>query len=373
MSTETHSPDNRPDLVTMLSQMVVHGASDLHLAAGLPPMIRLDGAVTPLYETNLDGDETRNLVLDFLTNVQRARLEETLELDFAVEIRDVGRFRGNAHFTRGTLGATFRHIPDQIPELQAIGHRPSVFPLLDLQGGLILVTGTTGSGKSTTLASMIQEISRRRNGVIVTVEDPVEFHIRSNLSIVKQREVGQDTQSFASALRHVLRQDPDVIFVGEIRDLETMRAVMTAAETGHLVLAALHTRDAPKAISRIVDIFPGDEQPQIIAQLSNSLEAVLSQRLIPRADGRGRVLATEMLIANLAVRASIRDKRWDQLVGLIEIGTKDGMNTIDDSLGELVAKNLITPQEAVVQARDPEIMHEFAERHKREQKRGLFG
>jgi twitching motility protein PilT len=373
MQTESASLETRPDLVTMLSQMVVHGASDLHLGAGLPPMIRLDGGVTPLYEYALDEDGTRNLILDLLTNVQRAKLEETFELDFAVEIRSVGRFRGNAHFTRGTLGATFRHIPDQIPDLDSIGHRPSITPLLDLHGGLILVTGTTGSGKSTTLASMIQEIARRRAGVIITVEDPVEFHIRSSLSIVKQREVGQDTQSFGSALRHVLRQDPDVIFVGEIRDLETMRAVMTAAETGHLVLAALHTRDAPKAISRIVDIFPGDEQPQIIAQLSNSLEAVISQRLIPKADGRGRVLATETLIANLAVRASIRDKRWDQLVGLIEIGSKDGMNTIEESLGELLSQGMITPQEAAAQARDPQTMHEFAERYARTQKGGFFG
>lgn len=365
--------ENRPDLVTMLSQMVVHGASDLHLGAGLPPMIRLDGAVTPLYEGALDAEEVRGLVLDFLTNVQRARLEEFLELDFAVEIRSVGRFRGNAHFTRGTLGATFRHIPENIPDLESIGQRSSIYPLLDLRGGLILVTGVTGSGKSTTLASMIQEISRRRDGVIVTIEDPMEFHIRSDRSIVKQREVGQDTQSFASALRHVLRQDPDVIFVGEIRDLETMRAVMTAAETGHLVLAALHTRDAPKAISRIVDIFPGDEQPQIISQLSNSLEAVISQRLIPRADGRGRVLATETLIANFAVRASIRDKRWDQLVGLIEIGSKDGMNTIDESLGELLARKLITPQEAAAQARDVQTMHEYARRCEQSQKRGFFG
>jgi twitching motility protein PilT len=364
-----------PDLVTLLSQAVAQGASDLHISAGVPPMIRLNGEVTPLYEAPIDGDQTRTLILDILTNAQRARLEDTLELDFAVEVRELGRFRGNAHYSRGALEAAFRYIPEKIPTVEELGHRPSIYPLLALQRGLVLVTGITGSGKSTTMASMVQEIARTRAGVIITVEDPVEYHLTSAKSIIKQREIGQDTLSFAEALRHVLRQDPDVILVGEMRDPETMRAAVTAAETGHLVLATLHTIDAPKAIDRMVDAFPAEQQPQIVAQLANSLEAVISQRLLPRADGKGRVLITETLVANLAVRACIRERRWEQLVGLIEIGTKDGMNTIDESLGELLAQGIVTPEVAAAQARDKELVEELSMRSPAAttKRRGLFG
>lgn len=361
-----------PDLVTLLSQAVTHGASDLHLAADMPPMIRQNGEILALYENPITGEDIRRLILDILTNAQRTRLEESLELDFALDITSLGRFRGNAHFSRGYLEAAFRHIPDQIPELETLGHRPSIYPILDLLRGLVLITGITGSGKSTTMASMIQEISRRRAGVIVTVEDPVEYHLRSSRSIIKQREIGQDTLGFAEALRHVLRQDPDVILVGEMRDPETIRAAITAAETGHLVLATLHTIDAPKAIDRIVDAFPGDQQPQIIAQLANSLEAVISQRLLPRADGQGRVMATETLRSNLAIRACLREKRWEQFVGLIEIGSKDGMNTIDESLGELLQQGLITLEEATAQARDRESIQEYAAKSAAPKSKGFF-
>lgn len=351
-----------PDLVTLLQQSVMHEASDLHLATDLPPMARVHGEILPLYENPLTGDQVRDLIAGILSQAQRAVLEERLELDFALEVRELGRFRGNAHFSRGQLEATFRHIPDRIPTLEELGHRPTIYPLLELQRGLVLVTGITGSGKSTTMASMVQEIAQRRAGVIVTVEDPVEYHLRSSRSIVKQREVGQDTLSFAEALRHVLRQDPDVILVGEMRDTETIRAAITAAETGHLVLATLHTIDAPKAIDRIVDAFPADQQPQILAQLANSLEAILSQRLLPRADARGRVLASELLVANFAVRATIREKRWEQLVGLLEIGAKDGMNTIDESVGDLLGQGIISPTEASAHARHQNQMEQFAVR-----------
>jgi len=361
-----------PDLVTLLSQSVQQGASDLHLAANVPPMVRINGDILPLYEKPITGEDCRSLVLDLLTNAQRARLEQDLELDFAVQIESVGRFRGNAHFSRGILEAAFRHIPDEIPELESLGHRKNIFSICDLERGLVLVTGITGSGKSTTMASMVQEISRRRAGVIITIEDPVEYQLRSARSIIKQREIGSDTLSFPEALRHVLRQDPDVILVGEMRDTETFRAAITAAETGHLVLATLHTIDAPKAIDRIVDAFPSDQQPQIIAQLANSLEAVISQRLLPRIDEQGRVMVSEMLVANLGVRACIRERRWEQLVGLIEIGGKEGMHTIDQALGELLAAGVISEAEAVAQARDREAVLETATKPTPQKKKGFF-
>lgn len=342
-----------PDLVTLLNQAVQQGASDLHISVDVPPMMRLNGVLVPLYDRALTPDHTRQLVLDILSNNQRARFEEELGLDFALQVEGLGRFRGNAHYSRMHIEAAFRYIPDAIPELATLGHRPSLFKICDLTRGLVLVTGITGSGKSTTMASMVQEIARNRAGVIITIEDPVEYIFRSEKSIIKQREIGNDARGFPEALRHALRQDPDVILVGEMRDPETIRAAITAAETGHLVIATLHTIDAPKAIDRIVDAFSGDQQPQIIAQLANSLEAVVSQRLIPKADGSGRVLACETLTANTGVRSCIREKRWEQLVGLIEIGAKDGMNTIDDSLNELLGKGLITREEALSHAREP--------------------
>jgi twitching motility protein PilT len=349
-------PTALPDLVTMLTETVRQGASDLHLTVGVPPCIRLNGEILPLYEQILDGEESRRLVLEVLTQSQRARLEEEWELDFALEVENLGRFRGNAHYSRGQLEAAFRYIPSTIPALESLGHRPTIFELCQRRRGLVLVTGITGSGKSTTLAAMVQEIARQRSGVIVTIEDPIEYHLPSSRSLVKQREIGADTHSFAEALRHVLRQDPDVILLGEMRDPETIRAAVTAAETGHLVLATLHTIDAPKAIDRMVDAFPAEQQPQIIAMLANSLEAVVSQRLVPRADGKGRVLASEILVANLAVRACLRERRWEQIVGLIEIGAKEGMNTIDESL----AAGWITAEEAAAQARDKQLVAEFA-------------
>ncbi len=366
-------PDSYPpDLVTLLQQSVVQGASDLHLAADMPPMIRLDGSLLALYEDPITAEQIRSLIVDILSNTQRARLEESLELDFALQVEGLGRFRGNAHFSRGNLEAAFRYIPDQIPELETLGHHPSIFSFCALLRGLVLVTGITGSGKSTTMASMVQEIARRRAGVIVTVEDPIEYHLRSDRSIVKQREVGNDTLGFAEALRHVLRQDPDVILVGEMRDTETIRAAITAAETGHLVLATLHTIDAPKAIDRIVDAFPGDQQPQIIAQLANSLEAVISQRLLPLANGAGRALASETLVANTAVRACIREKRWEQIVGLIEIGSKDGMHTIDESLASLFQAGQISKEAAIAQARDRKAFEDLSSSGPKQIKKGLF-
>ena len=362
---------NEIDLVELLSGSVSQGASDLHLTAAAPPLIRLNGQLVPLTENPLGEDLCRDMIFGILTESQRARLEQEWELDFALQVQDVGRFRGNAHYSRGALEAAFRYIPHEIPDLAGLGHRPSIFDICQLQRGLVLVTGITGSGKSTTLAAMIKLISEQRAGVIVTIEDPIEFVYPNARSIIKQREVGSDTHSFAEALRHALRQDPDVIFVGELRDPETVSAAVTAAETGHLVLGTLHTIDAPKAIDRIVDAFPSDQQPQIIAQLANALEAIISQRLLPGEGGGRRVLATEVLVANTAVRATIRERRWEQIVGLLEIGAKDGMHTFDDSLSDLYLNRVISKEEAMANARDKTRFEDLL-REAPPKKHGLF-
>ncbi len=344
---------NNPfDLVDLLAQTVSRGGSDLHLCADAPPMARVHGGLVPLAERALTVEFCRDLVMGILTELQRARLEEDWELDFALQVQGLGRFRANAHYNRGVLEAAFRHIPQRIPDLAELGHRPSILQICGLQRGLVLVTGITGSGKSTTMASMIQHISRHRDGVIVTIEDPIEYVFQNARCLVKQREVGSDTKSFGAALRHVLRQDPDVILVGEMRDMETVGAAITAAETGHLVIATLHTIDAPKAIDRMVDAFPSDQQPQVIAQIANALEAVVAQRLLPREDTPGRALASETLVANAGVRACIRERRWEQLVGLIEIGGKEGMHTIDDDLRRLYLAGMISKEDAIANARD---------------------
>lgn len=348
--------DNVLDVVYFLTETVTRGASDLHITVNSPAMARLHGSLVPLSEYSLSADNCRDLILGILTENQRARLEEDWELDFALQIDNLGRFRGNAHYSRGCLEAAFRHIPSEIPDLDTLGHRPFLNHLCKLDQGLILVTGITGSGKTTTLASMIKRIGSQQAGVIITVEDPIEFLFENQLSLIKQRELGTDTKSFPSALRHALRQDPDIIMISEMRDRETMQTAISAAETGHLVLATVHTIDAPKAIDRIIDSFPADQQPQMIAQLANCLQAVVSQRLLPRADGKGRVLATEIMACNNAIRACLRDRRSEQMIGLMEISSKDGMHTIDDSLVELLEKKLITPEEALLNARDPSRM-----------------
>ncbi len=361
------------DLIDLLTRTVSGGASDLHLSADAPPMLRVNGSLVPVDGPALGVEACRDLILGILTEAQRSRLEQEWELDFALQVDGLGRFRANAHYSRGALEAAIRYIPQAIPALGELGHRDTIFRLCELQRGLVLVTGITGSGKSTTMASMIQHISRTRSGVIVTVEDPVEYVFANGSCLVKQREVGSDTRSFAEALRHALRQDPDVILVGEMRDPETISAAITAAETGHLVIATLHTIDAPKAIDRMVDAFPGDQQPQVIAQLANALEAVVSQRLIPKEDGSGRVLATEILAANPAVRACIRERRWEQLVGLIEIGAKDGMHTIDEDLSGLYLSRQISKEQAIANARDRATLESLNREPEAPAKKRFFG
>ncbi len=360
--------DELPDILDLLKETVRQGGSDLHLASDSPPLMRLNGAMIPVSLQVLTSSMTREIILGLLTEEQRARLEQDWELDFAMQVDGVGRFRGNAHYARGALEAALRFIPDTIPELSSLGHYDIVSQLCSLESGLVIVAGATGSGKSTTLAAMVKLISEQRSGVIVTVEDPIEFVFHNALSIVKQREVGSDTQTFGEALRRSMRQDPDVIMVGEMRDMETIAAAVTAAETGHLVVGSLHATDAPGAFTRMVDVFPPAHQAQMIAQLANSVEAVICQRLLPRADEKGRVLTSEVIVRNSAVRSVIREKRWEQLVGLIEIGAREGMHTFDDSLVQLFTANLITKEEAILNARDKGRFEELTPK-----KKGLFG
>jgi twitching motility protein PilT len=343
-----------PDIIEYLQVAVERGASDLHLCAGSQVMIRLHGEMVPVTEEPLDTETCREIIYSIFTENQRARFEETWELDFALNVKGLGRFRSNAHYSRGAVEAVFRHIPDEIPSLDSLGLPPILHKLATLEQGLILVTGITGSGKTTTLAAMVEEINTRRTGVIISIEDPIEFIFAHKLCRVKQREIGTDTKSFPEALRHVLRQDPDVILISEMRDLETISAAITAAETGHLVLATLHTIDAPKAIDRIVDAFPADQQAQIIAQLANALQAIVAQRLLPRADGSGRVACCEVMVMNDGIRALMRDRRFQQILSMIEIGGKDGMMTFDESVSNLYATGQITYAEAMLNARDPD-------------------
>jgi twitching motility protein PilT len=340
------------NVIDYLRMSVELGGSDLHLSSGAPPATRVDGVLKPLEEFCMNDEVTKALIMDTLTESQRAELEKEWELDYAIQVDDVGRFRGNVHYVRGHIEASFRYIPTEIPDLAELGHYPVIEQFCQLRRGLILLTGITGSGKTTTLASMVKRISETRSGVIITIEDPVEFIYPHLSCLVKQREIGTDTKSFPKALRQSLRQDPDVIVVSELRDLETIRIALTAAETGHLVIATLHTMDAPQSIDRLVDVFPPDQQQQIVAQLANVLEAVVSQRLIMRSDGQGRVLASEVLRMNHGLRACIRERKIEQVVGLMEIGQAEGMHTIDESLAQLLQHNQITIEEADFNCRD---------------------
>ena len=340
------------DITEYLRQTIALGGSDLHLSAWAPACARVNGSIVPFDEELLDPAVVRDLILDTLTEAQRSTLEQEWELDYALQVEGVGRFRGNVHIARGHAEAAFRFISQDIPPLETLGHHAIVHEFCNLRSGLILVTGITGSGKSTTLASMVRRIAETRNGVIITLEDPIEFVHEHRSCLIKQREIGTDSRSFPKALRQSLRQDPDVIVISELRDLETIRIALTAAETGHLVLATLHTADAPQTIDRIVDVFPADQQPQIVTQLSSALEGIVCQRLIPRADGQGRVLASEVLRPSHAIRNCIREGKLEQIIGLMEIGHKEGNRTIDDSIGHLLKAGVISREEAIFNGRE---------------------
>ena len=333
------------------------GASDIHLKSGLPPMFRVDGALVPLKNgERLLPDDIQRMAFSIMNPVQRERFDMAHECDLAHGIPGVGRFRVNVFQQRGTVGIVFRVIPFGVKTIEQL-HLPKVVEQIAMeQRGLVLVTGTTGSGKSTTLASIIDHINSHRTCHIMTIEDPIEFLIRDRRSIVNQREIGVDTMTFADALRAALRQDPDVILVGEMRDFETIETAITAAETGHLVMSTLHTLDAVETVNRIISVFPPYQQKQVRLQLASILKAVISQRLVPRADGKGRAPALEILVSTARVRECIADKdRTKELHDAIAKGyTTYGMQTFDQSLMQLVKQGLVTYEEALKHVSNPD-------------------
>jgi twitching motility protein PilT len=342
----------------LLRMTVEKGASDLHLSAALPPMIRVDGRLYPLPFEPLTPRDIQRLVYDVLTGDQIHRFEKTKELDFSYGVKDVGRFRFNVYRQRGSVGCAMRAIPSSIPSLEQL-RLPSILrELTRRHSGLILVTGPTGSGKSTTIASMIDVINTERNCHIMTIEDPIEYLHSHKNSMVNQRELGTDTDSFHNALRAVLREDPDVILVGEMRDLETIRAALTLAETGHLVFATLHTRNAPQTIDRVVDVFPSEQQEQIRIQLANTLESVIAQQLLPMLGG-GRVAAVEIMIATPAIRNLIREGKVHQIYSVMETSAQQGMQTMDRALADLHLNGLVSFEEAVLRCIDRENFMRF--------------
>ena len=330
----------------LLQEVINQHASDLHIQVGLPPMLRVDGAPAPIANTPmLTSEMTEKLIFSILDSDQQQILLKDKEFDFSFSFGNLGRFRVNAFHERGNLAAAFRLIPNEMPTIEELGLPSIVSSFADYPRGLVLVTGPTGSGKSTTLAALIDKINTEKAEHIITIEDPIEFTHKSKRSVVVQREVHYDTYSFNAALRSALREDPDIVLIGEMRDLETISAAVTIAETGHLVFATLHTNSASQSIDRMVNVFPPHQQPQIKAQLGNILQAICSQRLIP-AIGGGRVVAAEILVANAAVRNIIREGKTHQLDAVIQTSAREGMQSMDRTLAELVHSGQITFDEA---------------------------
>ncbi|MBI4583307.1 MAG: type IV pilus twitching motility protein PilT [Planctomycetes bacterium] len=347
----------------LVQQLVERNGSDLHISAGAPPMIRINGSLVSMEQEVLDAETTQRLIYSILDNEQILRFEKESELDMSFGIAGLGRFRTNVFYQRGTVGAVLRVIPFEIKNMQDLGLPQDICEELCMRPkGLLLITGSTGSGKSTTLAAMIDFINRTRNNHIITIEDPIEFVHRNKCCLVNQREVGTDTKAFAAALRTVLRQDPDVIMVGEMRDMETIAAALTIAETGHLTFATLHSNDVVQSINRIIDVFPSHQQEQIRTQLSFTLQAVFCQQLVPKADGRGRVLAAEIMIASQAVRTLIRENKTHQISSIIQTGGKYGMKTMNQALFELYRQHLITYDEALSRTTDTEDLKRIFQR-----------
>jgi len=343
-----------------LKLMVEKGASDLHITTGSPPQIRIRGDLFPLDVPVLDPQATRQILYSILTEAQKHKFEEEQELDLSFGIKGLARFRANVFLQRGALAGVFRMIPYDIVALETLGLPPVSARLTNLPRGLILVTGPTGSGKSTTLAAFLDKINTERRDHIVTIEDPIEFVHKHKGCIVNQREVGADTKNFTNALKYILRQDPDVVFIGEMRDLETMQASLTIAETGHLVFATLHTNSAVQTVNRVVDAFPAHQQSQIRAQMSFVLEAVISQQLLPRADGKGRVLASELMITTPAIRNLIREDKIHQIYSQMQVGqTKHGMQTMNQALFTLFTRKQISLDDALGWSSDPEELRQM--------------
>ena len=350
------------DFSELLLAVVKNKASDLHITAGSAPMLRVRGSLIPVEgHPALTPTDTREIVYAILSSSQRQRLETDWQIDFAYSIPGHARFRVNAYFQRGTIGAAFRLIPAETVPIERLGLPPVVREFSRKPRGIVLVTGPTGSGKSTTLASLINEINETRDEHIMTIEDPIEFLHRHKKCIINQRELGSDAQSFSLALKSALRQDPDVILVGEMRDMETIGTALTAAETGHLVFATLHTQDAPQTIDRIIDVFPPTQQGQVRAQLAIGLQGIVTQTLLPTADGQGRCVAAEVLIPTPGVRNLIREGKTHQIYSLIQTGGAEGMQTMDSSLAGLVREGQITMATAESRSSQPAEMRRLAQ------------
>ena len=343
------------NLHQLLKAMVEKGASDLHLTTGSPPQLRVDGRLTPLRMDPLSPQDTKQACYSILTDAQKHKFEEDNELDLSFGVKGLSRFRSNIFMQRGAVAGAFRTIPYKILTFEELGLPPVIEKLSERPRGLILVTGPTGSGKSTTLASIINKINTDHNHHIITIEDPIEYLHPHKNCLVNQREVGADTQSFKAALRYILRQDPDVVLVGEMRDLETIEAALTVSETGHLCLATLHTNSCVQTINRVIDVFPAHQQSQIRTQLSFVLEGVVSQTLMTKATGGGRVIALEVMVPNPAIRNLIREDKIHQIYSQMQMGQdKFGMQTLNQSLADLVQRRLVSQEDALQRSSDPD-------------------
>ncbi len=341
------------NLHQLLKAAVKQNASDLHIVSGSPPVLRVDGRIVRVKTKELNGDETRKLCYSILTDAQKSRFEATKELDFSFGIKSIARFRANLFFQRGTVSGVFRRVPIEIPDLEMLGVPKVVGEFVNYQSGLVLITGPTGSGKSTTLASLIDRINRSQRGHIITLEDPIEYVHTHKSCVVNQREVGVDTANYKMALKYLLRQDPDVCLLGELRDLDTIESALTIAETGHLVFATLHTNGAVQTMSRIIGVFPAEQQDRIRVQLSFVLNAVVSQQLIPSTQG-GMVAAAEVLILNSSIRNLIRENKMHQIYGMMQVGQdQSGMMTLNQSLARLVLKRKVDLKVAFGHSPDP--------------------
>jgi twitching motility protein PilT len=343
------------DIAKLLAFGVEQGASDCHLSSGEPPMLRIHGDLKKLDQPALSQEDVHGMVYDIMNDSLRKGFEATHEVDFSFELGDIARFRVNVFMQRKGEGAVFRTIPSKILTLEQLGMPAILKSLCDKEKGLVLVTGPTGSGKSTTLAAMVDHLNNTYEGHILTIEDPIEFVHQSKKCLVNQRELGFHTQSFANALRAALREDPDVILVGEMRDLETIQLALTAAETGHLVFGTLHTSSAPKTVDRVIDVFPPSQQSQIRSQFAESIEAVITQTLLKKKSGNGRVPALEIMTGTTAIRNLIREGKIHQIPGTMQVSQKDGMQTMDMALVDLAARGLVSQEEAQSRSMTPHL------------------
>lgn len=342
------------EITDLLMLCVEKHASDLHITDNEPPILRIDGRLFRTELRPLTRQDLKQMIYGVLTDAQKEMFERDLELDFSLAFPNLDRFRVNAHLQRGSVEAAFRRVPLEVPSMADLGLPPIIMELARRPNGLVLVTGPTGMGKTTTLATMVNIINAERECHIISIEDPIEFVYTNKKAVIKQREVYTDTRSFAEALRHALRQDPNVIVVGEMRDLETISTALTAAETGHLVLATLHTPDAPQTVERIIDVFSPHQQTQVKLQLADCLQAVVSQLLLPHASGKGRVLSAEIMVATAGIRNLIREQEIEQIPTLMQTGSQYGMRTMDRSLKELLQRGAITLDAAMSKVKNPE-------------------